>query len=85
MVEMTTTPSSNGEKPLAKRAGARTILPTTWTDHEVRLQYVGADGLEAHAKGVFLDWCPSGPILNIEGVRTVIFWERIAVLELVGD
>jgi hypothetical protein len=34
---------------------------------------------------VLCDWCPAGPILLIAGARTVVSWERLCLIELVGD
>ena len=35
--------------------------------------------------GTLLDWCPAGPILLIAGARTILGWDRIALIELAGD
>ena len=39
----------------------------------------------ATTDGVLCDWCPAGPILLIAGARTVVSWERLCLIELVGD
>ena len=78
-------PTTNGDKPLPRRVGTRSMLPSTWLNRELRVEYTGADGKAATTDGVLCDWCPTGPILRIAGARTVLAWECIALIELVGD
>jgi hypothetical protein len=51
----------------------------------IEVDYVGPDGTPAHAKGAYLDFCTSGPILNIEGRKTVVCFERNCTVALVED
>ena len=37
------------------------------------------------ASGTLLDLYPAGPILNIGGAKTLLSWDRLAVVELVED
>ena len=82
---MLTTPSANGEAPLPRRIGTRSMLPSTWISRELRVEYVGADGKAAATSGTLLDWCPVGPVLLLAGSRCVLAWERLVLVELVGD
>jgi len=84
MTEMMTTPSSNGEAPLPKRA-SKGMLPSTWLQRELRVEYADADGKAAQTSGVLLDWCPAGVVLSVLGAKTLIAWERLVLLELVND
>ena len=82
---MLTTPSANGEKPLPRRIGTRSMLPSTWISRSLRVEYTDASGKAATTEGVLCDWCPAGPILLIAGARTVLAWERLCLIELAGD
>ena len=80
-----TTPTTNGEPVLPKRVGGRTLLPSTWLKHELKIEYQDGDGKAAHTSGNFLDWCPTGVILNCDGTHTVFAWERLVTIERVED
>ena len=82
---MMTAPDKNGTPALPKRNGAKGMLPGTWTGRVLKVEYVSADGLAATTSGVLLDYFPCGPVLNVEGKRTMICWERLTVLELQPD
>jgi hypothetical protein len=80
-----TTPNGWSDKPLPKRNGARGLLPSTWLQRELRLDYVDADGAASTATGVLLDWFPLGPVLNVGGTRTLLSWDAIKTIELVEE
>lgn len=80
-----TTPATNGEPVLAKRSGVRTMLPTTWLKHELKIEYQDGDGKAAYTSGNFLDWCTTGVILNCDGTQAVFAWERLVTIERVSD
>ncbi len=80
-----TIPSSNGEKPLPRRAGTRGLLPTTWLNRSLRVEYVGASGKPQETTATLLDWCPLGLLLNIAGAKTLLPFERVVLAELVED
>ena len=77
-------PTSNGDKPLPRR-GVRGMVPSTWMDRTVRLEYVGAAGDARETTATFLDWTPVGLLLNIAGAKTLLAWERLVVGELQED
>lgn len=77
-----TTPPGWNDTPRPKRNGYKGMLPSTWLNREVRLEYVGANGKPANSTGLLLDWYPFGPVLCIEGARTLLCWDRICLLEL---
>ena len=81
----TTTPSSNGEAPLPRRAGTRGLLPSTWLGRTVRLEYADAAGRAAATEAVLLDWCGAGVLLNVAGAKTLLAWDRLVLCELVED
>jgi hypothetical protein len=80
-----TTPSTNGDKPLPRRVGMRTMLPLSWMQRELRVSYVAADGSGQETRGTLADWCPVGPVLIISGARTIVGWDRLVLVELAGD
>ena len=84
MAEMMTTPTTNGEAPLPKRA-SKGMLPSTWVRRELRVEYTDADGRAARTSGTLLDWCPAGVVLSVLGNMPLIAWERLVLLELVND
>lgn len=85
MAEMTTTPSSNGERPLPRRT-PRGLLPGTWTGHTVKVEYLGADGLSATTSGALLEYFPFGPVLrSAQGDKFALSWDAIRLIELVED
>ena len=80
-----TAPTTNGDKSLPKRAGVRTMIPSTWIDRTMRIEYVGASGDARETTATFLDWTPVGLLLNIAGAKTLLAWERLVLLELQED
>jgi hypothetical protein len=80
-----TAPTMNGDKPLPKWAGARSMVPSTWIDRTIRLEYVGGDGDGRETTATLLDWSPVGLLLNIAGGKTLLAWERLVLAELVED
>jgi hypothetical protein len=80
-----TVPKTNGDAPLPRRAGSRTMLPSTWISRTLRVECVGAAGEARETSATLLDWCPLGIIVNAYGAKTIIPWERIGIAELVED
>jgi len=80
-----TAPTTNGDKPLPRRTGVRTMLPSTWIDRTIRLEYAGAAGDARETTATFLDWTPAGLLLNIAGAKTLLAWERLVMCELQED
>ena len=71
-------------KVIARRSGAKGMLPSTWGGRALRLEYVVCGELR-ETTGTLLDVYPAGLIVNAGGARTLIAWETVAVVELVGD
>ena len=72
-----------GSITLQKRAAPRGMLPTTWRNRGLRVEYTGSDGGGQATSGVLLDWCLAGLVLNIRRARTLVSCDRIGILELV--
>jgi hypothetical protein len=64
-----TAPTTDGDKPLPCRAGMRGMLPSTWIDRALQLEYVGAAGETRETSAILLDWCPLGIIVNVAAPR----------------
>ncbi len=80
-----TRPQTNGEAPLPKRAAPKGLLPSTWLERTLKLEYVDGFGVGQETSGTLLDLYPAGPVLNVGGVKTLICWERLVLCELVED
>jgi hypothetical protein len=85
IVEAMTRPDVNGTPSLPKRAAAKGLLPSTWLERTLKLEYVDGFGAGVEASGVLLDFFPAGPVLHIDGVKTLISWDRLVAVQLVED
>lgn len=79
------TPPGWDDAPLPKRNGHKGLLPGTWLNRELRIEYIDAAGKATTTTAVLLDWFPFGPVLNMSGTRSLVAWERVTLIELVGD
>jgi hypothetical protein len=84
-VEARTAPTVDGQPSLPKLSGPKGLLPSTWLERTLRVSYVDCYGGGQEASGTLLDLYPAGPILNIGGAKTLLSWDRLAVVELVED
>jgi hypothetical protein len=80
-----TPPTSNGDAPLPKRVGARTMLPGSWVSRSVRVAYVDAHGGGRETTGALLDWCSMGPVFSLSGEKTVLAWDSLRSVTLIND
>ena len=87
VLEAMTAPSVDGQRSssLPKRSGPKGMLPSTWTNRTVRVSYTDCHGTGQETSGVLLDFFPAGPVLGIGGAKTLISWDRLAVVALVPD
>jgi hypothetical protein len=70
IIDAMTKPDSNDTPSLPKRAGPKGLLPSTWLERTLRLEYVDGFGTGVQASVVLLDFYPAGPVLHIDGVKT---------------
>jgi hypothetical protein len=84
-MSLTTKPSTNGDKALPKRNGPKGLMPLSWTQRTVRIQYTDAFGNGVESSGTLLDFYPIGPVLNLNGAMTMPSWDCIALFELQPD
>jgi hypothetical protein len=73
----------NGTKTLPRRV-PKGLLPSTWQGRSLKVEHL-VGGAVRETTGVLADLYPAGPILNVGGVRTLISWDTLATVELVGD
>jgi len=81
-----TAPSVDGTPALPKRAGPKGLLPSTWLERTLRVSYVDCyGGGQEAASGTLLDLYPAGPILSLNGAKSLISWDRLTLVELIED
>jgi hypothetical protein len=85
ILDAMTKPESNGTPALPKRSGPKGMLPSTWTNRSVRVEYTDCHGSGQETSGVLLDVFPVGPVLSMNGAKTLISWDRLVLCELVED
>ncbi len=68
----------------ARRVAPKGMLPSTWTERTLKLEYVVGGELRT-TEATLLDTYPAGPVVLAGGARTLISWDTIAVVELVND
>lgn len=85
ILEAMTRPDSNGTPSLPKRSAPKSLLPSTWLERTLKLEYVDGFGAGVETSGTLLDLYPAGPVLNVAGAKTLICWERLVLCELVED
>lgn len=85
VIETMTKPDVNGTPTLPKRSAAKGLLPSTWQERTLKVEYTDCHGSGCETSGVYLDHCATGVILNIRGAKTLIAWDRLAVVELQED
>ena len=80
-----TTPSSNGEAPLPRR-GPKGLLPSTWLDRSVRVEYINANAEGVTLTGSLTELFAFGLIVrSSEGDRLAVSWDRVTLVELLDD
>jgi hypothetical protein len=85
ILQAMTAPDVNGQPSLPRRSGPKMLLPSTWLERTLKVEYVGCRGDGVQTSGTLLDLYPAGPVLNIGGAKTLIAWDRLVLCELVED
>jgi hypothetical protein len=85
ILDAMTRPDVNGTPSLPKRAAPKGLLPSTWLQRTLKVAYTDASGAGVETSGTLLDMYPAGPVLNLNGAKTLLSWDRLAVVELVED
>ena len=84
VTEIMTAPDASGHIHV-KRSGPKGLLPSTWLERTLRVQYVDGFGAAVETSGTLLDLYPAGPVLNLGGAKTLLSWDRLVLCELVED
>jgi len=85
ILDAMTRPDVNGTPTLPKRTAPKGLLPSTWLERTLKIEYTDCYGSGQATSGTLLDLYPAGPVLNIGGAKTLISWDRLAVVELKED
>jgi len=85
ILDAMTRPDVNGTPSLPKRTAPKGLLPSTWLNRTLRVAYTDCHGSGVETSGTLLDLYPAGPVLNLNGAKTLLSWDRLAVVELVED
>jgi hypothetical protein len=85
IVEAMTKLGVNGTPALPKRAGPKGLLLSTWLERTLKVAYTDCYGGGQETCGTLLDYFAAGPVLHIDGVKTLISWDRLVAVQLVED
>ena len=85
ILEAMAAPEVNGTPALPKRAGGKGLLPSTWLERTLKIEYTDCRGAGQETSGTLLDLYPAGPVLNIGGAKRLLSWDRLVLCELVED
>ena len=80
-----TKPQSNGDKPLPRRSPPKPMIPASWLERSMRIEYIDANGRGVETTAKLLDTYPAGLILASSGCRMLLSWERLVLAELVEN
>ena len=75
------TPASYDDTPLPRRQVPKGMLPGSWMNRSLKIDYLSADGAGTPTRGTLLDWLSTEPYLSVDGVRTIIAWDAIRSIE----
>jgi hypothetical protein len=64
------------------RNAARGLLPSACPNPRPKIEYADAHGSDQGMRGVYLEHCPVGEVMNNEGACTLNSWEHLCVVEL---
>jgi hypothetical protein len=85
ILEAMVAPDTDGRPSLPRRNGPKGLLPSTWLNRSLRVAYVDCHGTGCETTGTLLDLYPAGPILSLNGAKSLISWDRLVLCELVED
>jgi hypothetical protein len=85
ILDAMTAPDKNGTPALPRRSGPKGLLPSTWLERTLKVEYTDCYGSGQATSGTLLDLYPAGPVFNIGGAKTLISWDLLVLCELVED
>jgi len=74
--------SPDGSYRLSARRPGRELFPAGWLRCSARIVYESGDG-SADLSGTLLEFCGVGLILQANGVKNLVSWDRLVLVELV--
>lgn len=80
-----TTPGAFGDKPLPRRSAPKMLMPGSWLQRSIRVEYRDGDGRAQTLSGKCLDYFPTGMVVGSSGARILLSWDRIVLVELGSD
>jgi hypothetical protein len=78
-------PEKNGTPALSRPPAPRGMMPSTWLNRTLRVEYADGFGASVEARATLLDLYPAGLVLSLAGSKTLLPWERIVLCELVEE
>jgi hypothetical protein len=85
ILDAMTHPDSNGTPTLPKTTRPKSLLPSTWLERTLKVEYMDGFGSGVQTSGTLLDLYSAGPVLGIGTTKTLISWDRLVLCELVND
>jgi hypothetical protein len=85
ILDAMTRPDSNGTPTLPKPTRPKSLLPSTWLERTLKVEYMDGFGSGVQTSGTLLDLYSAGPVLGIGTTKTLISWDRLVLCELVND
>jgi hypothetical protein len=85
ILDAMTRPDSNGTPTLPKTTRPKSLLPSTWLERTLKVEYMDGFGSGVQTSGTLLDLYSAGPVLGIGTTKTLISWDRLVLCELVND
>ena len=74
--------SPDGSRLLPRRPG-RELFPASWLRRHVHVSYDDGSQKGKDLSGVLLEWCGAGLIVQANGSKNLLPWERVVLVELV--
>ena len=76
-------PDSNGSPLLPKRSGPKTLVPSSWLDRTVLVEYINASGKATKIDATLIELYPFGPCIAARnGEKQLISWDRLVEIHL---
>ena len=74
----------DGSRLVARRPG-RELFPASWLRRKAAVLYDDGTPKGADVTGTLLEWCGVGLIVGTPDGKTLVSWDSIRVVELVGE
>ena len=78
-------PDVNGAPSLPKRSAPKGLLPSTWLNRSLKIEYRDCFGAGQQTSGVLLDCYPAGVVIGMGATKSLLSWDAITYFELIPD